>query len=98
LGARKTTPILSLEVEVFIPPIDLRFQRLMNRSREDNTVKCLGMDSSSRENRADFVSQALRVAQWMGMTAIERVVTDNFSAVTPWINPWIQVGTHKLTS
>ncbi|KAF2348236.1 Reverse transcriptase domain [Trinorchestia longiramus] len=67
LGVRKTSPVLSLEVESRIPPLELRLQlltarwyiRLMNRGNHDYTLKQLGL--ARRGQQTVFETQARQV-------------------------------------
>jgi ribonuclease HI len=94
LGARKTSPIVSIEVESYVPPIDLRFKylvlkwyiRLMSRSEGDYTVECLGMELGTNVYRSNFAQYALDIAYVMNMPVIKRVPTESVSHVPPWDN------------
>jgi hypothetical protein len=79
LGARKTSPILSMEVESYIPPIGLRFRyltakwyiKLMHRNA---TVEILGLNTRSAPGTFGF--RATTVLSLMHMPTVQRTPTD----------------------
>lgn len=93
LGARKTSPILSLEIEAHIPPINLRFRyicakwcsKVLNCS--ENNKGSLAQSVSLLEQDSHYnlvyreVSTLLRVK---GL--IKRTVTPSLSPVPPWFD------------
>ena len=91
LGARKTTPIMSLEIESFVAPISLRFRfleirwyiRLMHRGRMDNTVGQLKL--GSRERMA-FKENCQANLTLMQLPPIQRIHTEALSAIPPWVD------------
>ncbi|KAF2351141.1 Reverse transcriptase domain [Trinorchestia longiramus] len=92
LGVRKTSLILSLEVESRIPPLELQLQlltarryiRLMNRGNHDYTLKQLGL--SRRGQQTVFETQARQVLVSMNALIPRRVRTGTLSRVPPWNN------------
>ncbi|KAF2362024.1 hypothetical protein FHG87_007225 [Trinorchestia longiramus] len=92
LGVRKTSPVLSLEVESRIPPLELRFQLLTarwyillkNRGNHDYTLKQLGL--ARRGQQTVFETQARQVLVSMKALIPHRVQTGTLSPVPPWSN------------
>jgi ribonuclease HI len=94
LGARKTTPILSMEVEAYIPPIGLRFRyltakwyiKLMHRRDTDNTVKSLELNKINSPGTYGF--RATTVLNLLQMPAVQRTATDIVGRIPPWRELW----------
>ena len=96
LGARKTSPVLSLEVESYIMPLDIRFKFLfikwyckMMYSPKNGTGSEIGQEVgvtsnninvSANERRADNIMNSL------GLNKIRRVSTPYISPVPPHID------------
>lgn len=87
LGARKTTPITSLEAEANIPPLEqyLKFMRtkttlkILSRTEEDLT-------KSSVENISSLVAQATNnFLNNIGITKIHLYPSASISSIPPWI-------------
>jgi len=97
LGARKTTPIASLEVESFIPPIELRFKflvvkwyyKLKGRYRDDSTSKILGLNNSNIHSV--FKSQAEHMCNKLGMISLNIAQTPTTPTFPPWLEHNIAV-------
>ncbi|KAF2351447.1 Ribonuclease H domain [Trinorchestia longiramus] len=92
LGVRKTSPVLSLEVESRIPPLELRLQlltarwyiRFMNRGHHDYTLKQLGL--AKRGQQTVFEIQARQVLVSMKAPIPRGVRTETLSQGPPWSN------------
>ncbi|KAF2365792.1 Ribonuclease H-like domain [Trinorchestia longiramus] len=92
LGVRKTSPVLALEVESRIPPLELRLQlltarwyiHLMNRGNHDYTLKQLGL--ARRRQQTVFETQARQVLVSRKLLIPRRVRTGTLSPVPPWSN------------
>lgn len=96
IGARKTSPIISMEVEAYIPPIALRFRylimkwyiKLLYRSEGDQTVKELGVTSlrNLSNGRSCFMERVASISLLMSFENAQRVPTEVVSPVPPWEN------------
>ncbi|KAF2358368.1 Ribonuclease H-like domain [Trinorchestia longiramus] len=92
LGVKKTSPVLSLEVESRRPPLELRLQlltarwyiRLMNRGNHDYTLKQLEL--ARRGQQTVFEIQVRQVLVPMKAPIPRRVRTGTLSPVPPWSN------------
>ena len=95
LGARKTSPITSLEVEAYVMPIEIRFQllfakwfcKILNSPRNDDKAEIsqeIGIIPLSRENC--FTIRAKWLFTDIGLPMIKRVPTSYESPVPPEID------------
>lgn len=83
---------MSIEVESYVPPLDLRFKylvvkwylRFMNRCQDDYTVECLGLEMGANAHRSSFAEYASDIGKLMGMPVIKRVPTEIVSHVQLW--------------
>ena len=99
LGARKTSPILSMQAEAFVPPITLRFEylaakwyiRLLHRCQSDNTVELLGLRTKTDVSSFDEETKSLLTI--MRMPIIQDTPTPTLSPVPPWIDPEKDINT-----
>ena len=95
LGARNTTPILSLQAESFLQPLSLRrgniccrqFIKLKHKDVADYTVKTLKINNPNvSPPTKSFMKAAI---QWMAicsMPTIKGIGNNPFSKVPPWLN------------
>ena len=89
LGAWKTSPILSLQVEAYIPPLKLYFKylnaknyiRLLHRPENDYVAKLI-IDN----NNSIMKEEVINHLSAMKIEAIQRVPTDLLSPAPPWID------------
>lgn len=97
LGARRSTPILSLQAESRIPPLSLRrqylacreFTRIMYRPVGDHTVTTLqmnnGMGNDSKIAARSFLDTVRSALHGFGIQ-VPRCPTRRISGVPPWMS------------
>jgi ribonuclease HI len=94
LGARKTSPILSLEVESHLPPVEIRFETLLikwylkyrHASQDDYIVKKLGLtDKLFRRwvKESPLASRVEEVFLQMDIANIKKAMTPMVSSIAP---------------
>ena len=85
LGARKTSPITSMEVEAFIPPIEIRYKymlikyyvNLLYRSRKDTTAEELKVVSLNKQNlNGGFMKEVAGICRELNIESLVRVYTN----------------------
>ncbi len=96
LGARRTSPIRSLEAESFLPPLPLRFRFLFMKRclcyayspTQAILPGFLGIDPISAQinNLHPFATHARYLFQSMGIAMPCQVRTPAFSPIPPWIS------------
>ena len=96
LGARRTSPILSLQAESFLPPLRLRFRFLLMKwclryaysPIQAMLPGLLGIDPISAKNNTPhpFATHARNLYQSMGIAVPRQVRTPAFSPIPPWIS------------
>ena len=107
LGARKTSPISSLEVEAYIPPIEIRFKFLFMKwylkqmySPPDVNLPEIGHETGSLPNTADnksyFSTKARNILGLLGMHPIKRSPTTYLSPIDPTVNIEVNVNTETF--
>jgi len=97
LGARKTTPISSMEVESFIPPIELRFKfltakwylKLKGRTEDDSTSNKLGLNNPN--SSTSFKTCAKQVLNKLQLTSLNIAKTSVISPFPPWTTSKVEV-------
>ena len=95
LGARKSTPILSMQVEAYIPPLTLHreyltlkeFIKICHNPDKAEINQVLGMDSANSMGQPfnSFVSRALKSPLKKEMTLIKRIPTQ-IMMLPPWLS------------
>ena len=93
LGARKTSPITSMEAEAYVLPIHIRIEylqlkwyiKLMHRDENDNTLEQLKLHSH-KEN-SPFKEETKALIGVMQVPSIQRVTTPVISPIPPWCDP-----------
>ena len=90
LGARKTSPIVSLEVETFLPPLEKRFKIMFVKwfvkvKRLPGYCDMLGL--ADMNNRGFFLRKMREISLEMGLP---RVRSDEFPRVSP-VEPWLNL-------
>jgi ribonuclease HI len=94
LGARMTSPILSLEVEAHLPPVEIRFETLLMKqylkyryaSQDDYIVKKLGITESLFRRwikESPLAGRVEEVSLQMSMRNIKRATTPTVSSISP---------------
>lgn len=97
LGARKTSPILSLEVESYIMPLELRFQFLLSKwclkvmhspsyPGGDSLADEVGLVPLNNSNSNYYANKAITTFQLLKIPVIKRVPTGKLSPVPPTKN------------
>ena len=103
LGVRKTTPISSMEVDAFVPPLDLRFRylsikfyiQLLYRNKEDATRKELNIVSlEEHSGKGPYMERIGSIAKVM---KIERLSGDETRTVGP-ISPMLDMDVINIDS
>lgn len=97
LGARRTSPIISLEVEAYIAPLKIRramlaskqFLKLLNRPEDDKTVETLKIKKDIKTNNYQsmcnsFITNGLKYLELFGIRNCKRVPTNIVSKIPPW--------------
>ena len=94
LGARKSTPILSLQAESHIPPLHLKRKYLLvkeyikyiHRPEGDYTSRLLGLDFQNicEYSRTPFNEKVNRAMELLGIENIRQKPTRLISQVPPW--------------
>ena len=82
LGARKTSPILSLQIESFLPPIELRFQYLYAKWY----IKCRNIPNSHEIITKSCKMNANRIFSSMNIPYFRQAQTPIVSELPPWID------------
>lgn len=97
LGARKTSPILSLEIEAYIVPLDIRFKLLFMKwyykimySPEDHLYPEIGREVGilpiDRRREGFFTDRARSLFTRLKLPHIKRSATPNISPIKPSID------------
>ena len=98
LGAWKTTPILSLQAEAHIPPLNLRscylinktFIKLQCRPKNDYTCQLLSLDTNNIPFNS-FSMRSIKAIESLQITTIQRTPTNLIIDIPPWktVTPYI---------
>ena len=94
LGSRQTSPILSLQVESFVPPVHMRFQfltlrwriKLAFRGSYDNTLMELKLDQRAELSQSEFAAHSNSAAELYRMHLPNLTRTEIVSPFPPWVN------------
>uniref|UniRef100_A0A2P2I2N0 Pol-like protein n=2 Tax=Hirondellea gigas TaxID=1518452 RepID=A0A2P2I2N0_9CRUS len=97
LGARRSTPILSLQAEAYITPLNLRrkylsskcYIKLMHRPREDQTARSINIRSGPSSNLMEapvgsFARNSRMFLDAIGIEYLKRTETTIVSKIPPW--------------
>jgi ribonuclease HI/exonuclease III len=96
LGARKTSPILSLEVESFIAPLKIRrkmlvmkqYLKLLNRSRDDVTADHLNvadiMKTGAKIPTKSFNAAVKYIGTGLNLVKSHRRYVEQYDCIPPW--------------
>ena len=93
LGARQTSPVVSMQIDTFIPPLALRFKylnlkwliKLKQRGSNDFSVKQLNIGARTNQ-LSNFVRVALNDAVLLPFVPPPLVAVKEFSPYEPWID------------
>jgi hypothetical protein len=93
-GARRTTPIVSLQVESFIAPLQMRFSYLFNKwvlryllmPAEDQVPYMLGFSNRGLHGDTPFVIRAQKSLQKLGLTFSCCAATPLMSPIPPQVD------------
>ena len=94
LGARKTSPILSMQMEAYVPPITLRFKylqlkwfiKLKLRDRNDYTVEELCINERGLHQQ-EFVREAMKATNELQLPIIRPTPTPIISPCLLYTSP-----------
>ena len=94
LGARQTSPILSMQVEAYIPPILLRFDyllvkwliKLKHRGSNDRTVDVLKLNVNNNPLPSEFARVSKYVSTLLTFPPLLQTQTEIVSPLSPWID------------
>ena len=103
LGARRSSPLLSLQAESHIPSLALKrsyltvreYIKLSYRPKNDFTSKFLGIEitssDQSMQNSKSFMDRAYNACSKLKLGMIKRIPTEAISDVPSWVtlNPYI---------
>lgn len=89
LGARKTSPIQSLQVESYLPPVELRFKQIyvkwcIKTTSNFNLQKLFNLDAKKGKNPHSIKLQ--QTLEDMQLELPQRNLSNTFSASEPWHN------------
>jgi ribonuclease HI len=105
LGARNTTPAMSMQVESHLPSLQLyrgyilvkHYIKLRSRAAENNTVNTLNINVNNIEAllkpHNSFLQRALAWVQCFEMKKVKRTPT----GMCAHIPPWVHLGEHIVT-
>ena len=89
LGARKTSPILSLQVESSIPPIKLRFEstfiKWSYKIKSQMNLSWI-LDSSSHHKCSIYIKKCEQIMKTLSVPKLPALATNPVSPIEPWVD------------
>jgi ribonuclease HI len=97
LGAFRSTPILSLEVEAHLPPLELyrgymsikQLTKIRHKPVNDHTVDILNLNNRIQDTVKPHNSYVKRATNWLklvNMPTIKRIPTRSLPELPPWVD------------